>query len=69
MERAVDDFDFQAVLRQVQEACYGVFCHIMLDFAWHGLIVAVVLMITGFAPALITNSVIASRLSRILAVG
>jgi hypothetical protein len=68
MERAVDDFDFQAVLRQVQEACYGVLCHIMLDFAWHGLIVAVVLMITGFALRKSRLAICFKRIARLLAI-
>lgn len=47
MERAFDNFSFQEVVHQVQLAGYGVLCHILFDFAWHGLIVATVCFTLG----------------------
>jgi len=47
MEKAYDHFSFKDTLHTVMDAAYSVFCHIIFDWAVHGLAVAVVLIIVS----------------------
>ncbi|MDQ5967257.1 MAG: hypothetical protein QG625_3413 [Cyanobacteriota bacterium erpe_2018_sw_39hr_WHONDRS-SW48-000098_B_bin.30] len=47
MEKAYGDFSVSETMQHVSAAAYGVFCHIIFDGAVHGLVVALILLVTG----------------------
>lgn len=48
MDDSLTKFNFQATLQSIQQAAYSVVCHIIFDFALHGFLIVLVLMICGF---------------------
>ncbi|CAN5618171.1 hypothetical protein BH11CYA1_BH11CYA1_18550 [soil metagenome] len=47
MEKAFDNFSYSETVKTVQEAVVNIFCRIIFDWAVHGLVVALVLLIVG----------------------
>ncbi|MBS2006278.1 MAG: hypothetical protein JST01_04520 [Cyanobacteria bacterium SZAS TMP-1] len=47
MEKAYEHFSFSETLHTVMGAAYNIFCHIIFDWAVHGLAVAAVLVIVS----------------------
>ncbi|MBU6453210.1 MAG: hypothetical protein KGS72_15610 [Cyanobacteria bacterium REEB67] len=51
MEKGLTHFSFKETLHTVLDAAYSVFCHIIFDWAVHGLLVAAVLVIASLILA------------------
>jgi len=51
MEKAYDHFSLKDTMHSVLDAAYSVFCHIIFDWAAHGLAVAIVLIIVSLVLA------------------
>jgi heme A synthase len=51
MDKAYEHFSLKDTMHTVMDAAYSVFCHIIFDWAAHGLIVAVILIIISFVLA------------------
>jgi heme A synthase len=51
MDKAYEHFSFKDTLHTVLDAAYSVFCHIIFDWAVHGLIVAAILVVVSLVLA------------------
>jgi hypothetical protein len=51
MDKAYEHFSFKDTLHTVLDAAYSVFCHIIFDWAAHGLVVAGILVLVSLVLA------------------